>query len=172
MVKRGKNKLKREVHKLEREVRIEEKQIQHAQKEIRELQKNRKEVRSFKINQPGGTIMANSITGVVAGQSAKFQALPLPAGAVVTGQPTWASDNALAVVTVDTADSTGLTVSVAVDQSATGSFNLSLSATNPDGSVATGTASVPVLPIPPPPPVAVTGFDVNQITGSTGPAVG
>jgi len=103
--------------------------------------------------------MANSITGIVAGQTGTFDALAVPAGSVVTGVPTWASDNPLAVVT-PAAD--GLSASVAVDATATGSFNLSVSSTNPDGSVATGSASVPVLPVPPPPPVPVSSFDLNQ----------
>lgn len=103
--------------------------------------------------------MANSIRGITAGQSGSFSAIPVPAQSVVTGVPVWASDNALAVVSPDTTDVTGLSITVAVDATATGSFNLTVTSTNPDGSTATGTANVPVLPAP---PKAVVSFDIVQ----------
>lgn len=106
-------------------------------------------------------ILANSITGVVAGAVGKFTALPVPAGSVVSGSPAWASDNALAVVAVDTTDASGLSVIVTVDPTATGSFNLSISTTRTDGVVASGTANVPILPVVVP-PVPVASFDINQ----------
>jgi hypothetical protein len=103
--------------------------------------------------------MANSITGIVAGQKGSFSALAVPAGSVVTGVPVWAVDNTFVSVS-PAAD--GLSAVVTVASAATGSFNLSVTSTNPDGSTATGTATVPVLPAPPPPPIQVTSFDINQ----------
>ena len=108
--------------------------------------------------------MANSITGIVVGSTGTFQGLAVPAGSVVTGQPTWTSSDPLAVITVDSKDSSGLSIAVAVDPTATGSFTLTISSTNPDGSVATGSAVVPYLPVPPPPPIQVTSFDINQLS--------
>ena len=146
----------------EQDARLEqdEKQIKQEQKEIERLEHKQhrvRVVRSFKLYQIIGGTMANLIKGVAAGARDKFQALAVPAGSVVTGVPVWASDNPLAVVT---ASADGLSADVAVDSTATGSFNLSVTSTNPDGSTATGTASVPVLPADT--GNAVTSFDISQ----------
>lgn len=99
---------------------------------------------------------SNLVTGIIAGQTGTFDAVAVPAGSVVTGVPVWASDNVLAVVT---AAADGLSASVAVDGTATGSFTLTVTSTNADESTATGSAVVPILAAP---PVPVASFDIRQ----------
>ncbi len=130
---------------------------------LKVLHKVEPEVTGFIIIQGDTPNMANSITGIPVGGKGSFTALPVPAGSVILGGaiPVFVSDSPLAVVS-NSAD--GLSTVVTVDPSAVvgQSFNLSISVTNSDGSVASGTASVPFLAAPPPPPVQVTSFDINQ----------
>ena len=118
----------------------------------------------------GGSTMAKqrrfaavATVGVNAGSIGNFSAIPSPAASAFATPPVFSSDNPLAVVSIDTTDPTGATVNVAVDPTATGSFNLSATYTNPDGVVATaGTLNVPILAGPPPPPVDVTSITIQQ----------
>ena len=163
--------LEHEVTELERRVKRLEEQIEIAFREIKALQNARHDVVSNTITQIGGTMpkqpkfKAVATVGVVAGQTGTFQTTPSPANSAYATPPVWTSDNPLAVVTPNlTLDPTGATVNVAVDPTATGSFNLSVAYTNPDGTVSTpGTLNVPVIPGPPPPPVDVTSNTIEQI---------
>ena len=94
---------------------------------------------------PNKRFSSVATVGVNAGATGNFSAIPSPAGSVYTTAPVWSSDNSLAVVSVVTSDPTGATINVAVDPTATGSFNLSVTYTNPDGVVSTpGTLNVPI----------------------------
>ena len=102
---------------------------------------------------------------VAAGASGKFLATPV--GGVFTSAPAWASDNPLAVGSVDPTDPTGATVNVAVDPTAPAgsSFNLTCTYTNPDGVVATpGTLNVAIGPAVTPPPADVTAINISQLS--------
>lgn len=135
-------------------------EIKRLEHRVRLLEAERSEVVAFQIVQ-GGNEMANSVTGVLAGQRGSFSAKAMPVGSTIpAGQtPIWASDNPAAVVSNDASDPTGLSIFVDVDAGATGSFNLSVSVTRTDGTPATGSANVPILA---PTPVEVSSFDINQ----------
>ena len=106
-----------------------------------------------------------SIKGIAPGGTGTFTAtplnssgtaIPLPAGMTLT----WASDVSGAVITPDPANS--LNAAIVLDATVTGGtvINLTVSATNPDGTPATGSAPVPVLSAS----VTVASFSIDQIT--------
>lgn len=98
-----------------------------------------------------------SITGIVPGATGLFAEAPLPVGTTLPAGvvPVWtSSDPANAPVT---ASADGTTASVAVPAAASAaSFNLSVSATLPDGTTPSGKVTVPIL-LP-----EVSGFSINQ----------
>jgi hypothetical protein len=115
----------------------------------------------FKITQQGASPM--TIKGILPGGTGTFTATPLdkngsgialPAGMTIT----WASDVSGATITPDTANP--LNATVAVDASVTPGtvINLTASATNTDGTPATGAAQVPVLTVT----VDVASFQIDQ----------
>ena len=119
-------------------------------------------VTSFKITQQGATM---AITGIAPGGTGTFTATPLNAGGTAIPLPTgmtlaWASDVSGAVITPDPANS--LNAAIVLDATVTGGtvINLTVSATNPDGTPATGSAPVPVLAAS----VTVASFSIDQIT--------
>lgn len=142
--------LKREVEEVEKRlskdeklIRSEGKSIRSDERAIKDLQGASKKVQSYIVKQDGDNMPTNKT--VISGSGGSFTAQPVPSNGV-SGPPTWASDNALAVVSTDPNDASGLTVNVAVDASANGSFNLSVASTNSDGTVATGTLNVQITP--------------------------
>lgn len=111
-----------------------------------------------------------ALTPLAPGNTATFQAVPVPAGATVAaGQPlpVWtSSDNVNAPVSVDPSDPTDLTVQVAFPTTATvnPAVTLSVTYTNADGVVANGSVTFAMVPATPPPPPAedITSFTVSQ----------
>lgn len=110
-------------------------------------------VTSFEIFQ--GDYM--SIVGIKSGATGVFVASTTPAGAVLPAGvvPSWVSSDPSSAPVVQTADGLGASVSVLASATIT-SFDLTISATLPDGTTPTRTVSVPVLP------PEVTGFEINQ----------
>lgn len=147
-----------------------EARLHHDERRIKALEDARHDVLSITIIQNKGENMAKqrrfaavAVVGVVAGQTGNFSCIPAPAQSAFATPPSLVSDNPLAVVTSDPSDPTGATFNVAVDPTASGSFNLTPAYTNPDGVVAVGTPlNVPVIPGPPPPPVDVATVTVQQ----------
>jgi hypothetical protein len=102
-----------------------------------------------------------SLLPIAAGNSPQFQATVVPAGApTVAAQTVWSSsDSVNAPVTVNSADQTGLTATVAIPATATPNtpFDLTYTYTNADGTTAVATASF----------VIAAGGNVVNITSAT-----
>ena len=99
-----------------------------------------------------------AITGVPNGGTGQFQATTVPAGSVLPSGviPAWtSSDVTIATVESPNSDATGLTIKVTGLK--TGSITLTVSATLPDNSVASGSVVVPVLA------GEVKSFSIDQI---------
>ena len=97
-----------------------------------------------------------AITGVQAGVSGKFTAVPN--GALQAGNvPSWTSADTL-VTFVPAGDGLSAVVSVGAGDTNT-SFALTVSGVNSAGSPISTTVTVPIIPAPPAP---ATGFDVEQ----------
>jgi hypothetical protein len=94
------------------------------------------------------------------GNSPQFTATPTPAGATLPAGliPTWTSSDPASTVT---ADSTGLIATLNIDSAATvgEQIVLTISATLPDGTVATGSFTVTVGAAP---AADITGFSIVQ----------
>lgn len=97
-----------------------------------------------------------AITGVPNGGTGSFQAVPVPAGAVVPSGvvPKWTSSDTTIATVDQSADPTGLTC--VVTGVATGSITLTVAATLPDNSIAQGSVVVPILA------GEVKAFTINQ----------
>jgi len=125
-------------------------------------------IKQISITSEGGISMA--IKGVLPGAAGVFTATPkapdgvttvaLPVGSSV---PTWTSSDPTNAPVTASADGLTATVNVAAD-AVGGDFDLTVTATLPDGTtVITGTATVPILPPPPPPPPpAPASFEIDQ----------
>lgn len=116
----------------------------------------------FKISQIiGGIIMQGDIKGIVLGAVGTFTGVPVPAGGLTSGVPTWSSDDPNTSLT-PSAD--GSSVSVATSDADTApSFNLTQSGADGKGNPISSTVNVPLLPGAPP-PVQASGFDIKQIS--------
>jgi hypothetical protein len=120
-------------------------------------------ITGFVITQQGDPM---SLLSISPGNSPVFTATPVPAGLTPATPPTWtSSDNTNAPITVD---ATGLICTVKIPTTATlqASFVLTVSYTNPDGTVATG-ASAPQEIVPAtvvPPENDITSFTIAQTT--------
>jgi hypothetical protein len=130
----------------------------HYRHEEREHHRHRK-VRAFEITQLyKGRHHKMAITGVPNGGTGQFGATTVPAGSVLpTGViPQWtSSDVTTATVETPNSDATGLTIKVTGLK--TGSITLTVAATLPDNSVASGSAVVPILA------GEVKAFTIDQI---------
>ena len=125
-----------------------------------------REPRHFRIEQlplgaQGATMPTNN--SIVAGTSGVFVATPVPPGSAPDPAqlvPAWvASDPAVAIK----ASADGLTASVAVPATDTGTgFTLGVSYTRKDGTVATGSVSVSIVQPTPPPAPEPTSFTISQ----------
>lgn len=103
----------------------------------------------------------NIMVSISPGNSPVFTATPTPAGTAPGPGliPTWtSSDTVNAPVT---ADATGLVGTVSIPATAVigTAFNLTVSLTNADGTIATGSASFTIVTLPTP---DVTGFTIAQ----------
>jgi hypothetical protein len=118
--------------------------------------RHHRKVHSFVIHQKGEH-RHMAITGVTAGAVGDFQAVPVPAGAVLPAGvvPVWtSSDVTIATVASPNPDVTGLTTVLTGVK--TGSVTLTVSATLPDNSVAQGSVVVPIIA------GEVKSFTINQ----------
>ncbi len=125
--------------------------IRHLLEEL--LRYTRSRICSFTISQG-----ANMLP-IEPGNSPVFTATPEPSSAVLHTPPTWTtSDETNAPISVD---STGLVATVNIPTSATvgASFVLTISYTNPDGTVATGSTSQTIVA---PQAPDVTSFSISQ----------
>lgn len=122
------------------------------------------EVESFEIFQIlGRKDMADSVSSLAPGALGHFVATPIPAGATLTGLPIWTSSDPADILSANPTDPTGLTEIVQRNPNATGPFELTITYTNPDGTVATETTPpIPLSVVAPPPVQDVTGFSITQ----------
>jgi len=99
------------------------------------------------------------LLAIAPGNSPVFTATPVPSTSVPSTPPTWtSSDTVNAPIDVD---STGLVATVAIPSTAVvgGSFTLTASYTNADGTVATGSISLTIVA---PPSPDITSFTIAQ----------
>jgi hypothetical protein len=145
-----------------RESRLLEKLVEIGQEQIVLLKKllhnQSRIVTGFNITQQGDPM---ALLPIAPGFSPVFTATPTPAGTALGAgivATTTSSDTVNAPVTTD---STGLIATVAIPTTAVvgTSFTLTTTATNADGTVATGSASFTIVAAPSP---DVTGFTITQ----------
>jgi hypothetical protein len=104
-------------------------------------------------------IKETTMLAIAPGLNPEFTATPVPAEGKPTTAPTWtSSDTTNAPITVD---STGLIATVNIPATAVvgTQFVLTISYTNPDGTVAKGTTTQTIVPVP---PVDITSFEIKQ----------